>query len=243
MDRFYEKKWIVEAVNVVPPILVAGIGAYTSWSDPHKAAAAPYLAGGAAWLLVGSAIKVMNATAQDRERKRVADYDGLSAALRVLYATVRQVAKVDSEDGDVVRLTIHRVVPPKKGKAPGETLEQLLPYFCRSGGGAGRTFSIHTGIIGKAARERAILTATRGASHYDAFIRELVREYAFTEADALRLRADRHAWMAVPILATDGNTMAVVYLDSSDRDFFSAEVQAVVAAGCAGVTSYIHEAY
>lgn len=49
--------------------------------------------------------------------------------------------------------------------------------------------------------------------------------------------------MAVPIFGPEQSVAAVVYLDSSERNFFGADLQEVVLAGCTGVASYINQVY
>jgi hypothetical protein len=67
--------------------------------------------------------------------------------------------------------------------------------------------------------------------------------WAFPEHEARRVSSDRHAWMAVPITGATQATVAIVYLDAKDRDFFSAAVQSMVLATCDALKRYITEAY
>jgi hypothetical protein len=131
------------------------------------------------------------------------------------------------------------VINPKRP----EELEQLIPYLGDSGGEVGRHFSVRSGIIGRAVREKAVLAATRTSDDYEAFVRELVVGWAFTDADARALRPDRKAWMAVPIFGTKRTVIAVLFFDSSVADFFSAELQQVITNGSLGLTNFVEEAY
>lgn len=243
-DRWFEKKAIVEALATVPPVVAAGVGALTSLSQREQQRFGWWLLAGAVWLAVANVVKVLHARAQDRERKRSDEYDGFRAALHVLFAAVCCRCGIAEGDrsGGRVRLTLHRVVPRGKGHPP-EELEQLLPYLGGPGSPPGRRFSIRSGIIGRAARERASIAATRQNDGYEAFVRELVRNWAYTEEDARSLSADRRAWMAVPILGTRGVLSAVVYLDSTDPAFFTQEVQDLVINCCEGIATYTMEAY
>jgi putative methionine-R-sulfoxide reductase with GAF domain len=202
-----------------------------------------WLVAGAVWMVGASAGKVLHARAQDRERKRAGDYEGLHAALQVLFAAVCATARVGRQEQATGRLraTIHRVVP--NGKHPPEELEQLLPYVGGPGDLPGRRFSIRSGIIGKAARRRSAVVAARGNADHEGFIAELVHEWAYTDHDARKLTPDRHAWMAVPILNSDGAPVAVVYLDSRDPDFFSEAAQPRILTACDGIRTYTVEAY
>lgn len=97
-DRFFEKKWLVEFLSVVPVIVAATVGAILNLREESKRSLGVVLLIAAGWLLLSSVVKVLHAYAQDRDRKRVEDYEGLRAALRVLYSTVAAVA--GTEDGD-----------------------------------------------------------------------------------------------------------------------------------------------
>lgn len=243
-DRWFEKKAVIEALATVPPILAAAIGALTSLSDRQKRAFGWWLLAGAVWLVGASVAKVLHARAQDRERKRADDYEGLRAALHVLFAAVCKAGGVTDQDhgNGRFRLTLHRVVPARKNGTP-EELEQLLPYMGGQGSAPGRRFSIRSGIIGKVARRKSALVAVRGNADHEGFVNELMDHWGYPEDDARKLSPDRHAWMAVPILDSKATIAAVVYLDSREPDFFTPEVSDAVLTCCEGITVYTQETY
>lgn len=242
-DRFYEKKLVVESAATLPPLVTAAVGAVLNARDPDKRTLGWWLAGATVWLVLASVIKVLHAAAQDRDRKRVEDYDGLRGALCVLYETVRRAAGVETTGDGTLRVTIHRVVLPEKKGVAAETLEQLLPFIGGKGGPAGRTFSIRSGVIGQAAREKAAVAVNRESQGHPEFVQELIRDWAYTEEDARDISSDRQAWMAVPIVIANSEVTAVVSLDSSIRGFFTDQVQHVVIGCCKGMTDYIVEVY
>lgn len=242
-ERFYEKKYVVELIAVLPPLITAAVGALVSLTDPTKRTLGWWLAGATAWLALASGVKVLHAATQDRERKRSKDYDGLRGALCVLYETVRREAGLNAIGDGTLRVTIHRVMWPARKGTGAEELEQLLPYIGGTGGAPGRKFSIRAGVIGKAAREKRAVVVRRESEVYPDFVRELVRIWAYTEEEARAVSADRHAWMAVPILGADLAVAAVVYLDSSIPGFFTADTQQLVSNACSGVATYIVETY
>jgi len=84
--------------------------------------------------------------------------------------------------------------------------------------------------------------AQRQNADYEAFLRELVQEWSYTPQDARALTPDRQAWMAVPIKGISG-VVAVVYLDSDQRELFTSEVQQLIVLACQGVASYISARY
>ncbi|HEX8392679.1 MAG TPA: hypothetical protein VF665_10025 [Longimicrobium sp.] len=241
--RFYEKRHVVEGISVVPPLVAAVGGAAANLANPATFPLGWALLGGAAWLSVASVVKVLHAGAQDRERRRTEDYEGLRGALFVLHGVIRRALDIPAEPDGILRVTTHRVVPAEHpGRAP-EELEQLVPYVGGGGGGAGRRFSVRSGIIGRAVREKAIYASSREYAGYENYVAELIHSYSFTKADARALSADRQAWMAVPLLSRDEEAVAVVYLDSCQLEFFDPRVQQIVLGACAGIAAFTEEAY
>ena len=242
-ERFYEKKYVVELIAVLPPLVTAAVGALVSLGDPAKRTLGWWLAGATAWLALASGVKVLHAAAQDRDSKRARQYDGLRGSLWVLYETARRAAGLERTWDGTLRITIHRVVPASSERGRTDELEQLLPYVGGTGAPADRRFSIRSGVIGKAAREKMVIAVVRDSENYQDFLRDLVGEWAYTEDEARKLTPDRRAWMAVPILAADESVAAVVYLDSSVRAFFTPALMQLIVNSCHGITSYVREVY
>jgi hypothetical protein len=199
--------------------------------------------GATGWLVLASFIKVLHAAVQDRQRARGRDYDGLRGSLWVLYEITRRAAGVEKPGDGTLRVTIYRVVLPRKKAESAEELEQLLPYVGGTGGTARRTFSIRSGAIGLAARNRTPVTAKRKSAGHSDFVKELVHDWGYTEKEARAITADRQAWMAVPIFGGQGAVVAVVFLDSSVPGFFTRAIQRTVGNACGGIAAYIAEAY
>lgn len=241
--RFYEKRHVVEGVSVVPPLVTAVCAAAANLGNAATHPVGWALLAGAGWLSVSSVVKVLHAGAQERERRRAEDYEGLLGALCVLHGIIRRVLDLPEQPDGLLRVTIHRVVPhPVPGRAP-EELEQLVPYVGGGGGGAGRRFSVRSGIVGKAVRQRKIIASSREYVHYELYLAGLIELYSYTEADARALTRDRQAWMAVPLLAGDDEALAVVYLDSCQCEFFNPQVQQIVLGACAGIAAFTEEVY
>jgi hypothetical protein len=236
-ERFYEKKYVVELVSVLPPLVTAAVGALVNLADAEKRTLGWWLMGATAWLALASGIKVLHAAAQDHDRTRVKEYDGLRGSLWVLYETVRQTAAISDFADGTLRVTIHRVIPES------ERLEQLLPYIGGKGGPSGRTFSIRSGVVGQAVRAKAPFSSARKNQEHPDFVKELVHDWFYTEEDARTITPDRQAWMAVPVLMPNGEVSAVICLDSNVRGFFSAAVKEVVMSCSGGITAYIVEVY
>ena len=140
----------------------------------------------------------------------------------------------------LLRLTIH--VPVGQDK-----LEQVLDYVGDQRGGttAPRTFSAHSGIIGKAFREKKACVGRRKNDDYESYITELVEVWGYTEADARKLNPASKAWYAFPLLNVldQQKVEGVVFLDSVDRDFFTDVNQSLIMCACAGIARYIAHRY
>jgi hypothetical protein len=159
------------------------------------------------------------------------------------YETIRRAAGIEKPGDGTLRVTLYRVVVPRKKAPSAEELEQLLPYVGGAGGAARRTFSIRSGAIGLAARNKAPVTAKRKSAGHAGFVKELVHDWGFTENEARSITADRQAWMAVPIFSGQGAVVAVVFLDSSVPGFFTSVIRRTVGNACGGIAAYITEAY
>jgi hypothetical protein len=132
--------------------------------------------------------------------------------------TLAAVLLYDVPDGDdpKLRLTIH--VPTGDGR-----LLQICDYVGdqRVPKTAHRTFPVQSGITGKAFREREVITGSRENDDYESYIKELVSKWNYTEADARKTDPATKAWLAIPLVRDDNRTVdGVLYLDSTDRDFF-----------------------
>jgi hypothetical protein len=138
----------------------------------------------------------------------------------------------------VLRLAVH--VPVK------DALEQVTDYIGvpAKAGRRGRQFSANTGIIGKAYRENTVLVARRANDDYEQYIQELVREWNYTEDQARHLNPGVMEWMAVPLFDPDAaKVQAVLYLDSSRRDFLNDARQELVLSAVNGIAVFIGKRY
>jgi len=243
--RFYEKKWVAEAIAIVPSIIAASVGAWVSLNDPSpdKQVVGWVLVVGAIWLGVASILKVWHAYLQDKEQKSRLEYDGLLGALHVLYSSVSQHLNFTNNHDGRLRVTIHRVMPATKPDADPEQTEQILPYIGGAGKGPGRKFSVRSGIVGRVVREQAPYASTRADDDYETFIHDLVTQWSYTEQEARALSPDRKAWMAVPIFGSSHKVIAVVYLDSNDRTLFTEAVRDLIINGSSGIARYVDERY
>lgn len=238
--KFYENQWIVEAIATVPAVLGAIASAYLNLADrdPTKHNVGLISGAVAGWLSVAGVIKVLNALAKDKAQRQTKNPEGLFAAAHLVHSLVKSSCAEAEVPYGMLRVTIHRVVEPIDKP---EDLEQIIPYIGGAGGGAGRRFSVRSGIIGKAVRERTPYAASRDSDDYSAFVKELVTGWSYTEDDARKLSPDRFSWMAVPILSQKNEAIGVVFLDATKREFFTSSVKEVAINACDGISFYLSE--
>ena len=141
------------------------------------------------------------------------------------------------DDGCRLRLCIH--VP-----AGNDHLEQVTEYVGvdPKAGRIGRRFPATSGIIGKAFREKDVFVGSRQSDDYEQYVREMIREWSFTEQQARQLDAGAMAWMAVPFMEDD-KVYAVLFLDANQRDFFTEARQELVLRAQRGIAIFVGRRY
>ncbi|RUP24449.1 MAG: hypothetical protein EKK45_24725 [Curvibacter sp.] len=239
-----EKKWPLELLGSVPPLIVAATGAVRTWSDANYPTMAYWLIGGAVWLLGTSGLKIKHAAIADAKDSAARSHDGLVASLHVVHSIVAAAGGIDDagQQSDKLRVTFHRVVPPLH---TCDHIEQIVPYVGGNRDGAGRKFPVRSGITGRAVREGAAFIMDRKSGSFEDYKKELISEWGYTDSDVKGITSDRYAAMAVPIKSRDGhNVLGVVYLDSSEKNFFASPgIRDVVIKSCAGIAKYTGERY
>ena len=76
----------------------------------------------------------------------------------------------------------------------------------------------------------------------EAFVREMVKEWNFTEERARRLEPGVREWMAVPFIESD-RVNAILYLDATQRGFFTTDRQELVLAAQRGIAVFVGKRY
>jgi hypothetical protein len=202
---------------------------YLSQGKPWLALA---VAIGTASVLAVTSIKQGVAWAAQNKKESTHELDGCLHTLR---------AALDPGECRL-RLAIH--VPVEQA----EVLEQVTEYIGDrpKPGRVGRRFPINAGIIGKAYRENDVLIGRRQNDDYDDYIRELVRDWNYTEARARSLNPATREWMAVPIstgAGADAQVEAVLYLDANCRQFFNDARQELVLKAATGIANFVGKRY
>jgi hypothetical protein len=233
------KKWFVELVSSGPPVVAAGGASLMAYGA--SPAVGTVLGLGVAWLLGASTLKVVHAKTQDQAAAQQSSHDGLIGGLYVLQKAASHVCGIKLGEHEDLRVTVHRVVPPLDNP---EFIEQIVPYVGGRGSGAGRTFSVRSGITGAAIRLNKPVAASRVSGDEAAYREELKSTWSYTEKESKSLSADRQSFMAIPISGKD-HVRGVVYLDSNKPGVFgegTAIANALVAI-CSGVNQYCNTRY
>lgn len=237
------RKWFVETIGSIPPLIIAAIASYRFLQDPATLMLGYLSAGAGIWLLVASIIKVGHARQQDRESAAKRDHDGLRAALWVLHASAGHACNLDQATvQDTLRVTFHRVVPPLED---AQEIEQIVPYVGGKGGGEGRRFSVRSGITGRCIRTKEPHTMHRQDDDVKNYRKDLEANWSYTSIDAAKLSTEPLSSMAVPVQDKSGHhALGVIYFDSKEKDLFNnSDVQSAILEACAGVTRYVGERY
>ncbi|WP_258231402.1 GAF domain-containing protein [Achromobacter pulmonis] len=240
--RFWQKKWPREALFNGPPIIVAGSAAVKSWRDPQFDQWMFGLATAACvWLVLSAIVRIVIARAEDQKDGPDVVHEGLYAAVSAVHTLLSEWC-TKRRCGADIRATFHRVVPPIH--EPQE-IEQIINYAGANGEGVGRTFSIHTGITGRAIRSKKPLVMSSQDGTEEQLRTELVREWGYTEAEARKLGPGRYSAMAVPVLDRSGqHPIGVIYFDSSDRALFERDdVVEIVGAGAKAISDFVTKRY
>jgi len=227
-------RWIASQTatyDILIALFASVIGLSSAWN--YAASGKPLLAAavglGTAGVFVFSFVKQSLGLAAARRKQSSHELEGCLYTLHAVLAPSSHTR---------VRLAVHVPV--------GEQLEQVTDYI----GDApqpeqiGRQFSVNAGIIGKAFREQKAFAGRRINDDYEGYLRELIRDWNYTEAQARRLDPGVMEWMAVPINDPDRQRVeAVLFLDSTSRGFFTPERQQLVMTAVEGIALFIGRRY
>lgn len=163
---------------------------------------------------------------------------GFLAASMVLQQSIGKVCQGVLTAASV-RVALYRVVPPIKRP---QHIQQLIDTLGGSQGTAGRMFPVGQGIVGRAIRTGDVMRLHRPKEESaESYVALLKKEYGYTAEEAQEVSKDRYSMLAVPITGSNGQTVAVVYLDSLASEVFSDDVVAHVVACLGGLRGYISE--
>ena len=118
-----------------------------------------------------------------------------------------------------------------------EHVHQLTNYVgTATEHGAGKKISCRSGIVGEALRSNRLAYSLlpKGQS----LVEFLVRDFGFTKDEAMNVRENSKSWAGIPV-ASDGKVVAVIFADSTDKDFWNATRRRIIEASAIGVAEYL----
>jgi hypothetical protein len=197
----------------------------------------------AAWLAAGCAVvtcalTVTRAAVTWARQARRESLHELRGCLMTLHALLVEPGHPGEEARAGLRLTVH--VPSRDHRE----LVQVLDYVGDGRGGktAGRRLPVHCGIAGHVYRTGDAYHAQRQDGDYEAYVRDLVEQWAYSEAQARKVDPASMSWMAVP-LGTDDRIEGILYLDARASGFFTEARQDLILRAAVGVARYVAERY
>jgi hypothetical protein len=198
----------------------------------------------AGWLVATSAfgvcaLSILRAVVTYRQQARKESLHELEGCLMTIHAILAEDDSPECQQEAGLRLTVHVAISDHQ-------LQQVLDYVGDDRGGctAGRVFPMQSGIAGHVFRTREPFAAERFEQEYEGYVRELIKEWGYIEQDARKLNPATQAWMAVPLVAPPAaEIQGVLYLDSRDRDYFTAARQRLVINAAYGVAQFATRRY
>lgn len=103
-----------------------------------------------------------------------------------------------------------------------ESLKQIVNYVPKNTTGPFKTLHTSKGIVGLACRtgeaQSLMLSKELKETEYKDI---LITNWGFTEDEAARVNKERRAFIAIPVVKSDGKVSAVIYCDTKDPDIFA----------------------
>ncbi len=180
---------------------------------------------------------------RERAQKSAADLEG---CLYILHAAILAMKGLAYDESNIakLRVTIHRVIEH------ASKVRQLVPYVGGGGGGKDREMLSRCGIVGRAITRLKPQGMIREGS-FDDYVRVMCEEYGMLVGEARELSDDRFSFLAIP-LVNGRSAVGVVYLDSTEPDFFSdaaapnaisPHMVAMISTSCGGLAPYTRLRY
>ncbi|MGV3519081.1 GAF domain-containing protein [Luteitalea sp.] len=198
---------------------------------------------GAAWIAGSCAVltcvfTITRAVVAWTKQARRESLHELRGCLMTLHALLVETDRPGEVVRTGLRLTVH--VP----SADHRELVQVLDYVGDTRGGrtAGRRLPVHCGIAGHVYRTGDAYHAQRQDGDYEAYVRDLVEQWAYSEPQARRVDPASMSWMAVP-LASGARIEGILYLDAREPGFFTESRQDLILRAAVGVARYVAERY
>ncbi|GAA5233116.1 GAF domain-containing protein [Verticiella sediminum] len=226
----------------MPVLIAAVLTAARLWNTELREPWGYMAVAAALWVVALCVVKFVAASDQDKREAPEVTHQGIQGCVSALHAAVCYLRAGDVPQASDIRATFHRVVPPLE---TAREIEQIIPYVGGDGGGAGRRFSINTGVTGRAIRDGEPYILSSSAETEAKQRAELKSDLGYTAAEVRALTPGRYSAMAVPIRGKGGlHVLGVIYLDSSGRNVFDDEsVTGMILAICDSIDGFVTQRY
>lgn len=200
---------------------------------------------GLGWAVALSFYNLYLAHHKDKEVQDVRRPAHLLGPLVFLDEAITRSKKIGAGDEKRFRATIHRI--------DKEEHEQCVPYVGFGAGDpkdVGRKWSNHCGLVGQvvragsAAGEVLHVQMKESIKDPDSYIGAMIEIFGYTKKQAKERASMRLSAIAVPI--NDGNpenVIAVLYCDSSERNFFDEETKILCVMAGMAIAKYVRTVY
>ena len=244
-SRLIARKWLVEIIATVPPVVVAFVAGYQLVATPEKKILGFTLYAAATWLVFAGLAKTLNALETEKVADEKFDHDGLQASMLVLTASAGHACGLTLQNRKTLRATFLRAVPSNKVV---QTLEQIVPYCGGDAGdgGTGRQFNVSRGISGLCFRTRDLQTwHMEEGKDNEYYVQRLKQTWGYDDVEAAARKKDVLSFMAIPVLDMSGaHAFGVIYLDGKLPAMFADEkIQISIRESCEGVSQYVRQRY
>lgn len=249
---FFQKKWapdLFEVIGGFVALIPVGVQTFNNLNEagptpsPYSKPLSYLALAGIAIVCLKGVVKLYQNIQEEQKETDGNRLDGIEGGLEIVHSFVRHMWAFDRHQHDRLRVTLYRVAESLTHQGEKE-LEQVVEYV--GAGDAikrkGRRFSIRCGLIGKVFRSGQPQAASRETTDEEEYLKELEVEWNFTRDEAVKLSKGRNSFFAIPITYKNEVT-AVVYMDSSERNFFPDNVKKNVIFICLGLAVFINKRY
>ena len=196
---------------------------------------------GREWAVIGlsaatAILSVAKTVAAYKKRKRDRTTHELEGCLHTLHAMLIQ------DQPKEIRLRVTIYAPKDEGN-----LEQVVNYVGEDSERitSGRSFSNKCGAIGVAYRTKEPHKIHRQEADWTRHQAILMKEVGYSKADAEGLNPSIYSCLAIPLVGNEDNSAvrAVVFLDSTGRDFFDDSKTSLACCACGGIARFVRKRY
>jgi hypothetical protein len=247
--RWVVRQWVLDAVIAFGALGTVFFQAWSNWGRQN--------ASGWSWVFLTIGVVVVVSIVwrallswkREQLREPAKPRKELVAWANAAHESLKQASASNRPGAPAqFRLAIHAVIEPK-GKSDAVRLQQAIDYIGDDSMGAGRAFSARAGIIGLAYRTGETQVFSARSDRPEDLASELVEDWGYLKSEAHARRADRRAWLAVPIPdpsisdPAGAPVVGLIFCDSPVSDCFDDFFVQQAVAQAKGLARLVRETY